>query len=147
MTQEARTVLSDLLRLIAPAASRVSVNRANVPAADEEIAGFWVETLTAQASEEARLLAVAFASAKGDPAVIVLPNAAQAHAFLRSLSAVRMALRDLVFADITDAQLENAEDLDDDSLPTEQRHALACYACFGLLQQSLIAQLNPEAFD
>ena len=43
MTQEARTVLSDLLRLIAPAASRVSVNRANVPSADEEIAGFWVE--------------------------------------------------------------------------------------------------------
>jgi hypothetical protein len=24
---------------------------------------------------------------------------------------------------------------------------LACYACFGLLQQSLIAQLTPEAFD
>jgi hypothetical protein len=147
MTREARTVLSDLLRLIAPAASRVSVNRANVPSTDEEIAGFWVETLTAQASEEARLLAVAFASAKGDPAVIVLPNAAQAHAFLRSLSAVRMALRDLVFADITDAQLESSEDIDDESLPTEKRHALACYACFGLLQQSLISQLCPEAFD
>ena len=50
-------------------------------------------------------------------------------------------------ADVTDAQLESAEDLDDESLPTEQRHALACYACFCLLQQSLIAQLNPEAFD
>ena len=61
MTQEARTVLSDLLRLIAPAAARVSVNRANVPNNDEEIAGFWVDTLSAQASEEARLLAVAFA--------------------------------------------------------------------------------------
>ena len=34
-----------------------------MPGHDEEIAGFWVETLTAQASEEARLLAVAFASA------------------------------------------------------------------------------------
>ncbi len=147
MTKEARTVLSDLLRLIAPAASRVSVNRANVPGNDEEIASFWVETLTAQASEEARLLAVAFASAKGDPAVIVLPNEAQAQAFLRSLSAVRMALRDLVFADITDAQLESSEDIDDESLPTEKRHALACYACFGLLQQSLISQLCPEAFD
>ena len=73
MTKEARTVLTDLLRLIAPAAARVTVNRANVPAADEEIAGFWVETLTAQASEEARLLAVAFAGAKGDPAVIEMP--------------------------------------------------------------------------
>jgi len=168
-------VLSDLLRLIAPAAARVSVNRANVPNNDEEIAGFWVDTLSAQASEEARLLAVAFASAKGDPAVILLPNEAQAHAsrllavafasakgdpavillpneaqahaFLRALSAVRLALRDLVFADITDAQLESAEDLDDESLPTEKRHALACYACFGLLQQSLISQLCPEAFD
>lgn len=147
MTKEARNVLSDLLRLIAPAAARVSVNRADVPAADEDIAGFWVETLTAQASEEARLLAVAFAGAKGDPAVIVLANEAQGQAFLRALSAVRLALRDLVFADITDAQLEHAEDLDDESLPTEKRHALACYACFGLLQQSLIAQLNPEAFD
>ena len=38
MTQEARTVLTDLLRLIAPAAARVSVNRANVPGNDEEIA-------------------------------------------------------------------------------------------------------------
>ena len=88
-----------------------------------------------------------FWGAKGDPAVIVLPNEAQAQAFLRSLSAVRMALRDLVFADITDAQLESSEDIDDESLPTEKRHALACYACFGLLQQSLISQLCPEAFD
>jgi hypothetical protein len=147
MTKEARNVLSDLLRLIAPAAARVTVNRARVPSADEDIAGFWVETLTAQASEEARLLAVAFASAKGDPAIIILPNEAQGQAFLRALSAVRLALRELVFADITDAQLESAEDLDDDSLPSEKRHALACYACFGLLQQSLIAQLFPEALD
>lgn len=147
MTKEARNVLSDLLRLIAPAAARVSVNRADVPASDEDIAGFWIETLTAQASEEARLLAVAFASAKGDPAVIVLANEAQGLAFLRALSAIRLALRELVFADITDAQLEHAEDLDDESLPSEKRHALACYACFGLLQQSLIGQLYPEALD
>ena len=40
----------------------------------------------------------------------------------------------------------NAE-LDDESLPTEKRHALACYTCFGLLQQSLVLQLDPEAFD
>ena len=44
MTQEARTVLTDLLRLIAPAAARVSVSRACVPA-DEGIAGFWVEKI------------------------------------------------------------------------------------------------------
>jgi len=124
MTKEARTVLTDLLRLVAPAAARVSVNRASIPSADAEVAGFWTETLSSQAAEEARLLAVAFASAKGDPAVIVLPNEAQAQAFLRALSAVRLALRDLVFADITDARLESAEDLDDDALPTEQRHAL-----------------------
>jgi len=147
MTQEARTVLTDLLRLIAPAAARVSVNRANVPDNDAEIASFWTDTLAAQAGEEARLLAAAFASAKGEPAVIVLKNEGQAHAFLRALSAVRLALRDLIFADITDAQLESGEELDDESLPTEQRHALACYACFGLLQQSLISQLAPEALD
>ena len=107
MTAEARTVLTDLLRLIAPAAARVAVNRANIPDTDMEVAGFWTETL----------------------------------------SAVRLALRDLVFADITDAQLESNDELDDESLPTEKRHALACYACFGLLQQSLISQLCPEAFD
>ena len=138
MTTEARTVLTDLLRLIAPAAARVSVNRARVPEADVEVAGFWTETLKAQAEEEARLLAVAFASAKGDPAIIVLRNEAQALAFLRALSAVRMALRDLVFADIPDAELEAAAELDDETLPTETRHALACYTCFGLLQQSLV---------
>lgn len=146
MTAEARTVLTDLLRLIAPAAARVSVNRANIPAADQEVAQFWTETLSGQASEEARLLANAFAGAKGDPAVIHLKNEAQAHAFLRALSAVRLALRELVFNDITDAQLESGEDLDDDALPTEKRHALACYACFGLLQQSLIEQICPEAW-
>jgi hypothetical protein len=147
MTTEARTVLTDLLRLIAPAAARVSVNRARVPEADVEVAAFWTETLKAQAEEEARLLAVAFASAKGDPAIIVLRNEAQALAFLRALSAVRMALRDLVFADIPDAELEAAAELDDETLPTEKRHALACYTCFGLLQQSLVLQLDPEAFD
>lgn len=147
MTKEARTVLTDLLRLIAPAAARVSVNRARVPEGDAEVAAFWTETLTAQAAEEARLLAAAFAQAKGDPAVIVLRNEAQAHAFLRALSAVRLALRDLVFPDITDADLEAAGELDDESLPTEKRHALACYTCFGLLQQSLILQLDPEAFE
>jgi hypothetical protein len=147
MTTEARTVLTDLLRLIAPAAARVSVNRARVPEADFEVAAFWTETLKAQAEEEARLLAVAFASAKGDPAVIVLRNEAQALAFLRALSAVRMALRDLVFADIPDAEIEAAAELDDETLPTEKRHALACYTCFGLLQQSLVLQLDPEAFD
>jgi Domain of unknown function (DUF2017) len=147
MTAEARTVLTDLLRLIAPAAARVTVNRANIPDIDVEVAGFWAETLSAQASEEARLLAAAFTNAKGDPAVVILKNDAQAHAFLRALSAVRLALRDLVFADITDAQLESNDELDDESLPTEKRHALACYACFGLLQQSLITQLCPEAFD
>ena len=41
MTTEARTVLTDLLRLIAPAAARVSVNRARVPEADGEVAAFW----------------------------------------------------------------------------------------------------------
>lgn len=140
-------MLTDLLRLIAPAAARVSVNRARVPEGDAEVAAFWTETLTAQAAEEARLLAAAFAQAKGDPAVILLRNEAQAHAFLRALSAVRLALRDLVFPDITDADLEAAAELDDESLPTEKRHALACYTCFGLLQQSLILQLDPEAFD
>lgn len=147
MTPEARSVLTDLLRLIAPAAARVSVNRAQVPSGDAELAGFWTDTLSAQAGEEARLLATAFAGAKGDPAVIHLRNEAQALAFLRALSAVRLALRELVFADITDAQLEGAEDVDDESLPTEKRHALACYSCFGLLQQSLVLQLCPEAAE
>ena len=148
MTAEARTVLTDLLKLIAPAAARVSVNRAQIPDNDIEIAGFWTENLTAHATEEARLLANAFAQAKGDPAVIILRDESQSCAFLRALSAVRFALRDLVFADISDARLEDPSDLDDDeSLPTEKRHALACYACFGLLQQSLVLQLDPEAFD
>lgn len=147
MTAEARTVLTDLLRLIAPAAARVSVNRARIPDNDAEVAAFWTDTLTAQAAEEARLLATAFANAKGDPAVILLRNEAQACAFLRALSAVRMALRDLVFADIPDAELEAAAELDDEQMPTEKRHALACYTCFGLLQQSLVLQLDPGAFD
>ena len=56
-------------------------------------------------------------------------------------------MRELVFADVPDAALESSELLDDESLPTEKRHALACYSCFGLLQQSLIQQLDPEAFD
>jgi hypothetical protein len=123
------------------------VNRAKIPGNDAEIASFWTETLSAQAAEEARLLATAFANAKGEPAVILLKNDGQAFAFLRALSAVRIALRELVFADVPDAALESSELLDDESLPTEKRHALACYSCFGLLQQSLIQQLDPEAFD
>ncbi|MEY4034634.1 MAG: hypothetical protein RL492_1828 [Verrucomicrobiota bacterium] len=109
MTAEARNVLTDLLRLIAPAAARVSVNRAKIPDGDAEVASFWTDTLSSQAAEEARLLATAFANAKGEPAVIVLKNDGQAFAFLRALSAVRIALRELVFADIPDAALEGAE--------------------------------------
>ena len=92
MTAEARNVLTDLLRLIAPAAARVSVNRAKIPNSDAEVAAFWTETLSSQAAEEARLLATAFANAKGEPAVILLKNDGQAFAFLRALSAVRIAL-------------------------------------------------------
>ncbi|MBM3825146.1 MAG: hypothetical protein FJ410_00245 [Verrucomicrobia bacterium] len=147
MTAEARTVLSDLLRLIAPAAARVAVRRARIPADDEDVTGYWTGALEAHASEEARLLASAFATAKGDPAVILLRNEAQALGFLRAISSVRLALRELVFNDIPDSRLEASEDLDDESLPAEKRHALACYACFGLLQQSLVAQLSPESMD
>lgn len=147
MTAEARNVLTDLLRLIAPAAARVSVNRAGIPKEDPAVATFWADTLSAQAAEEARLLAAAFAQAKGEPAVILLKNDGQAFAFLRALSSVRIALRELVFAEIPDAQLEGIEAFDDEDLPSEKRHALACYSCFGLLQQSLIQQLDPEAFD
>ncbi len=147
MTAEARGVLSDLLRLIAPAAARVAVGRAHVPDEDEELAGHWTGALESHAAEEARLLATAFATAKSDPAVILLRNEAQALGFLRAISSVRMALRELVFADIPDSRLETTEDLDDESLPSEKRHAIACYACFGLLQQSLVAQLSPESLD
>lgn len=147
MTAEARNVLSDLLRLIAPASARVSVNRAKIPDLDSEIASYWTEVLAAQAGEEARLLATAFATAKGDPAMIVLKNKAQSLAFLRALSAVRFALRELVFADIPISILEEFEDLDDESLPSEKRHAIACYTCFGLLQSSLIDQINNELFE
>jgi len=147
MTIEARKVLSDLLRLIAPTSARVSVNRAQIPDSDTDLSSYWTETLSAQATEEARLLAKAFAQAKGDPAIIILNSTEEALSFLRALSAVRLALRDLVFPEITDAQLENSENIDDVSLPSEKRHAIACYSCFGLLQQSLILQIEPEAFD
>jgi hypothetical protein len=147
MTTEARKVLSDLLRLIAPTAARVSVNRARIPDSDQDLSSYWTETLSTQATEEARLLAKAFAGAKGDPAIIILSSKGDAFAFLRALSAVRLALRDLVFPEISDEQLENSENLDDEALPSEKRHAIACYACFGLLQQSLILQIEPEAFD
>ncbi|MGA0134832.1 MAG: hypothetical protein ACO3ND_10815 [Opitutales bacterium] len=147
MTREARTVLSDLLRLIAPAASRVAVRRARVPDEDADVASYWTSALEEHASEEARLLASAFAGAQGDPAVIMLRSEAQALAFLRAVSSVRLALRELVFSDIPDSRLEASEELDDESLPSEKRHAIACYACFGLLQQSLVAQLSPESLD
>lgn len=147
MTAEARKVLTDLLRLIAPASARVSVNRSQVPNSDAEIAGFWTDSLSEQATEEARLLATAFAGAKGDPAIIILRDEAHSLAFLRALSAVRFALRDLVFEEIPDSELDDAEEVDDEDLPSEKRHALACYSCFGLLQQSLIQQIDAEAFD
>ncbi len=147
MTTEARKVLADLLRLISPTAARVSVNRARVPEGDPDLATYWTETLTSQANEEARLLARAFAKAQGDPAIIILDDGAEALAFLRALSAVRLALRDLVFPEISDQQLEQVDQLDDSGLPSEKRHAIACYTCFGLLQQSLILQIEPEAFD
>ena len=147
MTAEARSVLSDLLRLIAPAAARVAVRRAQIPEDDADVTGYWTGALEAHAAEEARLLASAFATAKGDPAVILLRNEAHALGFLRAISSVRLALRELVFDDIPDSRLEASEDLDDESLPAEKRHALACYACFGLLQQSLVSQLSPESMD
>ena len=59
MTTEARTVLTDLLRLIAPAAARVSVNRARVPEADGEVAAFWIETLKGQAIGANELIKIA----------------------------------------------------------------------------------------
>ena len=111
MTIEARKVLSDLLRLIAPTSARVSVNRAQIPDSDTDLSSYWTETLSAQATEEARLLAKAFAQAKGDPAIIILNSTEEALAFLRALSAVRLALRDLVFPEITDAQLRTLRTL------------------------------------
>ncbi len=144
MTQEARRILSELLRLAAPAAARAAVNRARLPEDDTELAAGWVELLGQGAMEECAMLAAGISGAKGEPAIMRIPNEASAWAVVRALSAVRLTLRESVFPDIPDSALENEQDLARlaPNIPQEQRHALACYDCFGLLQLALLDQLD-----
>lgn len=147
MTQEARRILSELLRLAAPAAARAAVNRAKLPEDDAELAAGWAELLGRSAMEECALLAAGISGAKGEPAVMRIPDEASAWAVVRALSAVRLTLRESVFPDIPDSALENEQDLARlaPGIPREQRHALACYDCFGLLQLALLDQLDRPA--
>lgn len=144
MTQEARRILSELLRLAAPAAARAAVNRARLPDDDAELAAGWAELLGQGAMEECAMLAAGISGAKGEPAVMRIPDEASAWAVVRALSAVRLTLRESVFPDIPDSALENEQDLARlaPGIPQEQRHALACYDCFGLLQLALLDQLD-----
>lgn len=144
MTPEARRILSELLRLAAPAAARAAVNRAQVPEGDASLAAGWAELLAERTNEECALLAGSISGATGDPAVVRIPDEAAAWGIVRALSAVRLTLRESVFPDVPDAALESEDRLAEvaPELPQEQRHALACYDCFGLLQLALLDQLD-----
>jgi hypothetical protein len=144
MTPEARGILIELLRLAGPAASRSAVNRAKVPSDDVEFTKTWVDSLGESAAEECTLLAKSISRAKGNPAVIEITNEETAWAIVRALSSIRITLRESVFPDVPDSALESEQALAKlaPKIPSEQRHALACYDCFGLLQFALIDQLD-----
>lgn len=146
MTPDARRILVDLLRLAAPAAARAVVNRARLPEDDPDLAAGWAELLARGASEECLLLATGIAAARGDPAVMRIADETAGWAVVRALSAVRLTLRESVFPDVPDAALEDEASLTRiaSTIPAEQRHALACYDCFGLLQLALIDQLDRD---
>ncbi len=146
LTVEAREILGNLLRLAGPAAARSAVGRARVPGDDPELADAWRRGLAEAASGELAILASALASAKGDPAVVILPDEAAGWAVARALTSVRLTLRETVFPAIPDDALENEAQLARlvPRLPAEQRHALACYDCFGLLQLALLARLGGD---
>lgn len=146
MTPEARRILAELLRLTTPAAARSAVNRARLPGDDADLAAGWAELLAEQAGSECALLAAAIQGASGDPAVVRIPDTSAAWAMVRALSAVRLTLRESVFPDVPDQALEREDELTRlaPRLPQEQRHALACYDCFGLLQLALLDQLDRD---
>lgn len=146
LTVEAREILGNLLRLAGPAAARSAVGRARVPGDDAELADAWRRGLAEAASGELAILAGALAAAKGDPAVVILPDEPAGWAVTRALTSVRLTLRETVFPSIPDAALEDEAALARliPRLPAEQRHALACYDCFGLLQHALLSRLSPD---
>lgn len=145
MTPEARAVLGDLLKLAAPAAARGAVNRARLPEGDPELRAAWKSSLADSAASECAFLASALAGARGDPAVVTLPDDEAGWTMLRALSAVRLTLRETILAAVPDAALESwAEATPAAGLTPEEGHALACYDCFGLLQLALLRQLAPE---
>lgn len=146
LTVEAREILGNLLRLAGPAAARSAVGRARVPGDDAELADAWRRGLAEAAAGELSLLTSALASAKGDPAVIVLPDEAAGWAVARALTSVRLTLRETVFPSVPDEALEDESKLMRllPRLPAEQRHAMACYDCFGLLQHALLSRLHPD---
>lgn len=147
MTPEARTVLGDLLRLAAPAAARGAVNRSSLPAGDDEMRAAWSAAIGESVGAECAFLASAIAGAKGNPAVIRLGSEEEGWTMLRALAAIRLTLRETVLASVTDEALEDDRELAEvaPGMPAEQRHALACYDCFGLLQFALLRHLEPEA--
>lgn len=149
MTPEARRILAELLRLTTPAAARAAVNRARLPEDDAELAAGWADLLAEQAGSECARLADAIRSATGDPAVMRIPDPSAGWAIVRALSAVRLTLRESVFPDVPDSALERESELARlaPALPQEQRHALACYDCFGLLQTALLDQLDRPGDD
>lgn len=146
MTPEARRILVELLRLAAPAAARAAVNRARLPDDDTDLAAGWAELLANGAAEECALLAAGIGAAEGNPAILRIPDETAGWAIVRALSAVRLTLRESVFPDVPDSALENEAALARlaPTIPPEQRHALACYDCFGLLQMALIDQLDRD---
>lgn len=74
----------------------------------------------------------------------IIVEEADAMQLLRAASAMRLRLKELYLASVSDALLE-AGDVDFHQLEPERQQAYAAYLLLAALQEQLIAQIDPES--
>jgi hypothetical protein len=106
---------------------------------DPELDAIWRSTLREQLREDFEIM-LQFCEHTGFGAGEMHIREQQAESVLRSASAIRLFLREAVFKDVTDEQLENGLLLMK-SIPEEERFYFACYMFLAGIQELLVAAL------
>lgn len=118
---------------------RIILPEALLPADDEDLRDAWRQSLLEQLDADLSFLRKTLARLRTNG--IADLNIASIEIFLRSTSAVRLSLKEVLLADLPESDLQT-EGIYTETLPEEAQPAYACYVLLSNIQGQVIAQIE-----